>query len=405
MLTLGSGDFGGRRDEVVTVVETPTWPVHDEAEERALVEVLRSGRWGSTSGDTVATFEREFAASQGAAYGICVCNGTLAIAAALRAVGVGVGDEVVVPSYTFIATASAALFVGALPVFADVDPRTHLLDPAAVENVITERTRAVIPVHLSGHPVDMDAFEALGREHGIAVVEDAAQAHGAAYRGRPVGAIGTVGTFSFQSSKNINAGEGGAVLTNDEELARTLYGLVNVGRVPGGDWYQHATVGYNLRMTEFQAAILRVQLGRHAELQRTRERNARLLTELLAEDDAFLLPPRDPAATAHGRHLFLLRVPSVSVDDRKDQVLRALAAAGVTGVSPGYRPLHRNDALLRESAELAGRLGRDYRPNPCPGADQVAADTIWLAQPNLLGDEQATKALADRLRAAVASVR
>ena len=380
-----------------------TWPVHDQDEERALLEVLRSGHWGSTSGDTVAAFEREFAAAQQARHAICVCNGTLAIAAALRAVGVGVGDEVVVPSYTFIATASAALFVGALPVFADVDPATHLLDPRAVEAAITERTKAVIPVHLAGRPADMDAFTALGRSHGVAIIEDAAQAHGAAYRGRPVGAIGDASTFSFQSSKNITAGEGGAVLTDDDELAHSLYGLVNVGRVPGGGWYQHLSVGYNLRLTEFQAALLRVQLGRHQELQRIRERNAGLLTRLLSEDDAFLLPGEDPAVTAHGRHLFLFRVPSLAVGDRKDQALRALAAEGVTGVSPGYQPLHRNQALLRESAELAQRLGREYHPNQCPETDRVAADTVWLAQPNLLSDEDSTVALAQSLRKAVAS--
>src|SRR5262245_4671262 len=218
----------------------PHWPVYDSAEEKALLDVLRSGHWGSTSGAVVATFEREFAAAQQAAYGICLSNGTLAIAAALRAAGVGIGDEVIVPPYTFIATASAALFVGAVPVFADVDPRTHLLDPAAMEAAITERTKAVIPVHLAGRPADLD--EIIRRAGGLPVIEDSAQAAGAAYRGRAVGAIGTAGTFSFQSSKNLTAGEGGAVVTDDEAFAAELYGLVNVGRVPGGGWYQHEMV-------------------------------------------------------------------------------------------------------------------------------------------------------------------
>jgi dTDP-4-amino-4,6-dideoxygalactose transaminase len=372
----------------------PQWPVYDGAEEKALLDVLRSGHWGSTSGDVVATFEREFAAAQQAAYGICVSNGTLAIAAALRAAGVGIGDEVIVPPYTFIATASAALFVGAVPVFADVDPRTHLLDPESMAAAITERTRAVIPVHLAGRPADLD--EIIRRAGDLAVIEDSAQAAGAEYRGRAVGAIGTAGTFSFQSSKNLTAGEGGAVVTDDEAFAAALYGLVNVGRVPDGGWYQHEMVGYNLRLTEFQAALLRVGLGRHTEQQALRERNARLLTELLGKSSDILLAPEDDAVTAHGRHLFLLRVPALAGGDRRAAALQALKAEGV-GAASGYIPLHRNEALLRESKAIAERLGQPYPELPCPNADTVSRDTMWLPQTYLLGDEEFTHGVADAI--------
>ncbi|MFD3405305.1 DegT/DnrJ/EryC1/StrS family aminotransferase [Kribbella sp. NPDC058693] len=374
----------------------PEWPQNDDDEAKALLEVLHSGNWGSTSGDVVATFEREFAAYQQAAYGICLSNGTLAIAAALRAAGVGIGDEVIVPPYTFIATASAALFVGAVPVFADVDPDTHLLDPVAAEAAITARTKAVIVVHLAGRPADLDAFTALGARHGLTVVEDAAQAHGAAYKGRPVGAIGDLGTFSFQSSKNITAGEGGAVLTDNERLAGALYSLVNVGRVPGGGWYQHEAVGYNLRLTEFQAAILRVQLRRHPAVQEIRERNARLLTELLRDVDGIRLAPEDPAITAHGRHLFMLRLPG-----RRDAVLEALAADGLTRASSGYVPLHRNTAVLRESQAITTKLGQPYPTPDCPNADTVSTDTIWLPQTYLLGTEPQTQSIATTITKAV----
>jgi dTDP-4-amino-4,6-dideoxygalactose transaminase len=374
----------------------PDWPQYDDDEAKALLEVLHSGHWGSTSGDVVATFEREFASYQQAAYGICLSNGTLAIAAALRAAGVGIGDEVIVPPYTFIATASAALFVGAVPVFADVDPDTHLLDPVATEAAITERTKAVIVVHLAGRPADLDAFTALGSRHGLTIVEDAAQAHGAAYKGRPVGAIGDLGTFSFQSSKNITAGEGGAVLTDNEKLAGALYSLVNVGRVPGGGWYQHEAVGYNLRLTEFQAAILRVQLRRHPAVQEVRERNARLLTDLLRDVDGIRLAPEDPAITAHGRHLFMLRFPG-----RRDAVLQALAATGLTRASSGYVPLHRNTAVLRESKSIADRLSQPYPTAGCPNADTVSADTIWLPQTYLLGTESQTRSIATTITKAL----
>ncbi|HEY9336306.1 MAG TPA: DegT/DnrJ/EryC1/StrS family aminotransferase [Kribbella sp.] len=373
-----------------------SWPQYGTEEADALLEVLNSGKWGSTSGDVVATFEREFAAYQQAGHAVCLANGTLAIAVALKAAGVGIGDEVIVPPYTFIATASAALFVGAVPVFADVDPDTHLLDPIATEAAITERTKAVVVVHLAGRPADMDAFTALGAKYGLTIVEDAAQAHGAAYKGRAVGAIGDLGTFSFQSSKNITAGEGGVVVTDSPELAGAVYSLVNVGRVPGGGWYQHETVGYNLRLTEFQAAILRVQLRRHPQLQEVREGNARLLTDLLEKAPGILLAPDDPAITAHGRHLFMLRVPG-----RRDAVLEALRAAGFDRASSGYVPLHRNAAVLRESQAITTRLGRPYPEHPCPNADLVSTDTIWLPQPYLLGAEDETRAIADTIANAV----
>jgi dTDP-4-amino-4,6-dideoxygalactose transaminase len=374
----------------------PEWPQYDDEEAKALLEVLNSGNWGSTSGDVVATFEREFAAYQQAGFGICLSNGTLAIAAALRAAGVGIGDEVIVPPYTFIATASAALFVGAVPVFADVDPDTHLLDPVAAEAAVTERTKAVIVVHLAGRPADLDAFTALGARHGLTIIEDAAQAHGAAYKGRTVGAIGDLGTFSFQSSKNITAGEGGAVLTDNEALAGALYSLVNVGRVPGGGWYQHEVVGYNLRLTEFQGAILRVQLRRHPAVQELRERNARLLTDLLRDVDGIRLAPEDPSITAHGRHLFLLRLPH-----HREAVLQSLSAAGLTRASSGYVPLHRNTAVLREAKTITDKLGQPYPTADCPNADAVSADTIWLPQTYLLGTEDPTRTIAATITNAV----
>lgn len=377
--------------------ELPSWPFHDGDEEKALLEVLASGKWGSTHGEVVATFEREFAVYQHAAHAVCLTNGTLAIAAALRAAGVGIGDEVIVPPYTFIATASAALFVGAVPVFADVAADTHLLDPAATDRAITDRTKAVVVVHLAGRPVDMDAFTALGSRRGVTIIEDCAQAHGAAYRGRPVGAIGDLGTFSFQSSKNITGGEGGAVLTDDDRLASAVYSLVNVGRVPGGGWYEHASVGYNLRITEFQAAILRAQLARHPAQQAVRERNALLLDELLEPVEGVRVAPHDPAVTAHGRHLYIFRVPGLGAAGKKEAAVRALGAEGLPGASPGYVPLHRQEPVVAEAAAIADRLGQPYPRPECPVADQVCTDTIWLPQPYLLGSEEQTRRIAEAI--------
>src|SRR5690606_11591268 len=227
----------------------PRWPVFGPEEERALLEVLRSGKWGAVDGHRVKEFEKRFAAFQEAEYGVCVVNGTVALEVALRAAGVEPGDEVIVPAYTFIATATSCLAVGARPVFADVDPETMQIDPNDSLSKVTEKTRAIIPVHLGGHPVDMDAIGRLAQKQGLFVIEDAAQAHGAVWRERRVGAIGHLGAFSFQSSKNMTAGEGGIVLTNPEQLRDAAWFIHNVGRVRPGQWDQHQPTGQNWRRT------------------------------------------------------------------------------------------------------------------------------------------------------------
>src|SRR6185312_15761467 len=200
-------------------------------------------------------------------YCVAVANGTAALEVALRALEVRPGDEVILPAYTFVATAAAVLLVGAVPIFADISPDSYELDPKAVAAAIGPRTRVVIPVHIAGCPADLDGTLAVSRRHGLRVLEDAAQAHGAAWRGRPVGALGDLGTFSFQASKNLNAGEGGAIVTNDEALFRRVWSLHNVGRALSDDWrtsgwYQHDILGFNYRLTEFQAALLLAQMSR-----------------------------------------------------------------------------------------------------------------------------------------------
>ena len=197
----------------------PAWPVWDESDVQALRRVLQSGRWDALKGEEVSRFEAEFAAYQGAAHGVAVTNGTVALKLALIAAGVGPGDEVIVPGYTFIATATAALELGAIPIFADVDPHTYTLDPDSVAACVTPRTRAIMPVHLGGCPADMDGLLAVAQRHGLAVVEDAAQAWGASWNGSRVGTIGQCGIVSFHASKNLTAGEGGMVLCNDPDIA------------------------------------------------------------------------------------------------------------------------------------------------------------------------------------------
>ncbi|MEJ5197911.1 MAG: DegT/DnrJ/EryC1/StrS family aminotransferase [Anaerolineae bacterium] len=373
----------------------PDWPIYDEREERNLLEVLRSGRWG-IGGTKVAEFEARFAAFQAARFGICVPNGTLALQLAFQALGIGPGDEVITTPYTFIATASAAIQQGAVPVFVDIDLDSYTLAPAQIEAAITPRTKAIVPVHLAGRPADMDAIVAIARRHGLRVVEDACQAWGAEWRGRRVGAIGDLGCFSFQSSKNVSAGEGGIVITNDEVLAELCWSLHNVGRVRQGAWYQHEIIGGNLRMTEWQAAVLLAQLERLPEHAARRDANARYLAEALSEVPGVTPLPFDERVTAHAHHLFICRYNPAAFGGRpRDEFVRALIAEGIETASVGYiTPLHRNNAIRRA---VAGLSGGDGRPWPmaadglpelpsCPNAEWTSQHTFWLAQNTLLGD-------------------
>ena len=373
-----------------------TWPVFGREEEELLLEALRSGVWGSIDGTFVKRFEIEFADLQDARHGVSTVNATMGLSIALKAVGVQPGDEVLVPPYTFIATASAALMLGAIPVFVDVDAETLLIDPGQLEAAVTPRTKAIVPVHHGGSPADMDGVMATARRHGLRVVEDAAQAHGAAWRGRPVGAIGDVGVFSFQSSKPINAGEGGMMLTDDDELDELLWSYRNVGRRRGGEWYEHVRLGWNLRMTEFQAAVLLGQMRRMPEQQAQRTKAAAHLDAALASIPG-VVPVKVPdGVTAHSWYTYHWRwLGAADGGLTKADFARALAAEGIP-VFGGYVPLNRNQAVIDEIRRLGGT-----EPGACPNAERAAADEVMVfALPILMG----TTADLDDVVTAVAKV-
>jgi dTDP-4-amino-4,6-dideoxygalactose transaminase len=357
------------------------WPVFGREEEEALLAVLRSGTWGSLDGTYVKRLEVEFAELQGARHGIACVNGTMALSVALKALGIGPGDEVLVPPYTFIATASAALMIGAIPVFVDVDLETLLIDPALIDAAVTPRTKAIIPVHHGGSPADMDGVMAAAHRHGLKVVEDAAQAHGAAWRGRPVGAIGDIGTFSFQSSKPINAGEGGIMLTNDDELDELLWSYRNVGRRRGGEWYEHVRLGWNLRMTEFQAAVILEQMKRMPAQQAHRTEAAAYLDARMSEIPG-VVPLKVPdGVTAHSWYTYHWRwLGAANGGLPKMELSRALRAEGVPNFH-GYTPLNRNQAVCDEIARLGGPA-----PVACPNAERAERDEVlMLSLPILMG--------------------
>ncbi len=367
----------------------PSWPVYDETEERALLEVLRSGKWWYVEGDQGVSFEQEFATFQNARYGVVCTNGTAALEIALRALEIGCGDEVIVPPYTFVATASSVLAVSATPVFVDIDGDTLNIDAAQIETAITPRTRAVIPVHIAGRPADMDAVLEVARRHNLAVIEDAAQAHGAAWRGTRVGALGDLGTFSFQASKNLNGGEGGILLSNDARLADAAWSVINVGRVRDGRWYEHHVLGSNYRMTEFQAAILRAQMRRLPEQMARRSENARYLHSLLQQIDGIRLPRADPRITTHAYHIFTFRYePASFADQPLANFIKSLNAEGIPCAS-GYVPLYQEALFARISARQGSvcQAGRhiDYPNLRLPVCEQVCADCVWMGQNLLLG--------------------
>jgi len=268
-------------------------------EQAAVAEVLASGQLAQ--GARVAEFEAAFARYVGCEEAVAVSSGTEALRLALLAIGVGPGDEVVVPALTFVATASAVTMCGGVPVVADVDPTTFCLDPASAEAAMTDRTRAVVPVHLYGHPADLDPLMTVCRGRGVTVVEDAAQAHGARYKGKRVGAIGTCGCFSFYPTKNMTTGEGGMVTTHDHDIAGRLRLLRHHGQVGP---YEYRVLGYNSRMTEMEAAIGLVQLGRLEGFNEVRRRNAAALTEGL---DGVVATPEVALWAEHVFHQYTVR--------------------------------------------------------------------------------------------------
>ncbi|MEE3334835.1 MAG: DegT/DnrJ/EryC1/StrS family aminotransferase [Candidatus Latescibacterota bacterium] len=369
----------------------PGWPVFDATEEEAILGVLRSGSW--FLGERVAEFERTFTEYCEAKHGVSVSSGTVALQVALEAAGVVLGDEVIVPSYTFIATASSVALVGAVPVFVDVDPDTYLIDPAAVEAAITEKTKAIIAVHIAGQPADLDALTAIAAKHGVLLIEDSAQAHAAVWKGRRVGAIGDLGTFSFQASKNLNAGEGGFIVTDDEELHLRAWSIHNCGRAPGGEWYEHPLVGGNYRLTEMQAALALSQLRRLDEQTEKRTHSAALLTEQLSEIEGIRPLAVDERVTRHAFHLYVFRYDADAFGGAsREQFLKALAAEGIP-CAAGYKPLYREPAFQARfsnfplsSPAFGGRP--DYSGVHCPVTERICADeAVWLTQNLLLGTE------------------
>lgn len=375
---------------------TRKWPIFDGTEEQAMLGVLRSGKWNRGNGQVVSKFEQRYAELTGAKHCLAVANGTSALLASISALGVDAGDEVILPPYTFVATLNIILARHALPVFADTDRSTFQIDAKKIEAAVTDRTRLILPVHMGGAPVDLDAILAIGKKHNIPVIEDACQAHLGEWRNRKVGTYGITGCFSFQASKNLNSGEGGAVLCNDDSMMEATR-----------SFHSNNTSGQslNLRLTEFQASLLLAQMTRLEAQSKTREQNAAYLTGMLNE-----VPGIHPAKTYSGctrnaYHLYMFRYDkSHFANLPREKFLKALAADGVPA-SGGYQPLNKQPLLKRVFASrgfqrifTSAELKRWEERNHLPENDKLCEEAVWLTQPTLLGPRSDMEVIAAAIR-------
>jgi dTDP-4-amino-4,6-dideoxygalactose transaminase len=381
----------------------PSWPVVGQAEEDNIRSVVRNRLWNRN--EMTRRFEETWAKALGARYCLATTNGTSSLYTALNALGVGPGDEVIVPPYTFVATINTVLMCHALPVFVDSDPATFQIDASKIEAAITPRTRCIMPVHLGGSPADLDTVLQVAGRRNIPVIEDACQAHFAEWRGKKVSTLGSFGAFSFQASKNLNCGEGGALLSNDEKLYETARSFHDAGRSHGLAPETYIMNGANLRMTDFQAAILLAQLTRLEQQSRVREANARYLTSLLSEIPGVAPARMYDGATRNAYHLYMFRYdPAKFAGLRRDTFLNALSAEGIP-CSGGYTPLNREPFLestfrsrtwkrLYSDSEL--RAWRER--NECPRNDQLCAEAVWLTQNMLIGGREDMDQIAEAIR-------
>ena len=369
--------------------------------------MLRSGKWYRGNGQQTRKFEEEFRILTGARHCLATANGTSALYVALNALGIEPGDEVIVPPYTFIATVNVVLRQHALPVFADTDINTFQIDANQIETAISPLTKAVIPVHLGGSACDLDKILLVSRKHSINVLEDACQAHLAEWRGRKVGTYGKAGCFSFQASKNLTSGEGGAILTDDEQLYDRCYTFHNNGgglKAPDGN-FAYAGSGDNRRMLEMEAALLLQQMARLEEQSKRRTSNALYLTSLLKEIPGAIPARMYDGCTRNAYHLYMFRYQRVGFGGLpRATFIKALAAEGIPA-SRGYVPLNREPFL---KAALASRAYQKLFPenvlrswqerNECPANNQLCEEAVWFTQNMFLGTRKDMDQISDAIR-------
>jgi dTDP-4-amino-4,6-dideoxygalactose transaminase len=370
----------------------PRWPDFDGKERALLLEALEARSWGGYPFPNALAerFGAAFGAAHDVRHAFAVVNGTVAIEIALVAAGLRPGDEVILPAYTFEASAAPVLRLGAVPVFVDVLPETYCIDPAAAADAITPRTRALLPVHLAMCMADMDALCGLAAKQGLRVVEDCAHAHGAKWKGKGAGSLGHAGAFSLQTSKLLTAGEGGVVTTNDAEIAERAESYTNCGRASRTDRFGHRLLGYNYRLTEFQAAILLGQLEKLPAQSALRARRAERLGKGLAAFPGLSLLRPDPRQTAPAFYHYVFKYDDAAFGGaNRDRFVAALEAEGIPCDGLFYEPVYRStlfDVDPRDFPALGGRL--PWEGTRCPVSEKAAFfESVWIPHRVLLGTE------------------
>ena len=383
-----------------------SWPIVAESDEKAVLEVVRSGRWNRNQ--SVDQFEKTYARLGGAKYCVATSSGTSALFTSLAALGVGPGDEVIVPPYTFIATVNVVMLHYAMPVFVDSDRESFQMDPAKLEAAITDRTAAIIPVHIGGAAADLDRILAIAKKRNVPVVEDACQAVLGQWRNRGLGSWGTTGCFSFQVSKNVCSGEGGAILTSDEAMANNCYAFHNCGRKRPGT---SANVNYhggrssNLRMTEFQGALLLTQLQGAEQRANTRHENGTYLSSMLREIPGIIPAKLYEGCTRNAFHLYMFRYqPEQFANLPRRAFVKALAAEGIP-CSTGYESLNKADFIhqaihARPYLKVYGKdaIEKWGDRNQCPENDKLCGEGLWFMQNMLLGPRSDMEEIAAAIR-------
>jgi len=378
------------------------WPHYDEHELKYVEEVIKSRRWfsgmrGADPGTKAEEFEQKFAAYQDAKYGISCANGTVAIEIALRAAGIGCGDEVIVPAITFIATLSAVLQVNAIPVVVDVLDSNQCIDPAEIEKAVTDKTKAIIPVHFGGFCCDMDKIMGIAKEHNLVVIEDSAHAHGALNKdGRKVGTTGDLGTFSFQESKNMTAGEGGIVTTNNPDLAEKCIQYRSCGRHAGESWYVHYVLPVNYRLAEVLSAMLIAQLERLDEQIKKKNDNANYLARKFENVDGIVPFPGDGMTKVNGYYLYLLRYDKDKFSGvSRNKFVDALNAEGIPSFIGYPWPLTKNPMFknIPEGAKgcpyTCPYYGKEVniKDTKLPVSDKLCEETVVIFHQVLLAPQ------------------
>ena len=391
-----------------------TWPLGTKKEAAALKDVLTSSKWGGQPfpGKHALAFAKKFAKVHTAKYAQCVNTGTVAIQAALKAIDIRPGDEVIAPAYTWEGTVGPVLLVNAVPVFVDIDPDTYCLDAKLIERAITPKTKAILPVHLGMRFADMDEILRIAAKHNLKVIEDCAHAHGGMWKGKGAGSMGDLGAFSFQSSKLITSGEGGAVITNNLEYMERVQSYINAGRASRTDKYHHRIIGFNYRMGEFQAAVLGPQLDRLPAQAKIRARNMKRFESRLKNTPGIGFLKPELRITRQAPYGYVMKYFSEKAKDiPRASFVAALQLEGIPCDGLFYEPVYKSSLFPLDPADFPALSWGHEKPldlrnmYSCPEADRAAYhEAVWFPHQLFLGTTEDVDAIANAILKVLGSI-